>query len=564
MVSQPVSSIPGSAGWATAPRTAPARRVTAGDHQVTIVGSCFATDAQIAAAATVTADMGQTVRSVMMLPGNYSVVLEGPGRRLAIAHPFALDPLTVGDALTSLNAVDLPTDVWLSALLAGASFPEITTAQSALGQGVVRPGHCVDLDNPQHQVCWWHPPPPSMPLDDAAKAFERALTEAVAARCQGKNEITCDLSGGADSRAVALLAHRHTPASDRIRFVTYASSDGPLNHDLRRAVATAQKYAPGTTHTTLAWSPTFFFAHPNVVPETSRPLETAYTIGRTAAIHEVAAGGVHLSGDGGDGVLLAAPSDAIDLWVSGQRRAAIHELHSIARQHHLNPASLALQLAKRTRTDYPADLALAATREGADIWDGLDLGWARGFSDAPLLTPDIREKSRRAIDSVAARATSISPLRSVHSSFSTLLRTSQALQVHRQVALLHGVDAQYPFFDLAVVEAALGAELSARGSQLGRKALLDETHRTLGIAPEEWSPSKLNTGYEVDFYRGLEANHDHVADLFNHPYLEQRGLVANGALASTVELMRMGARFSPAMLARAYGVEIWLRRRHQQ
>lgn len=149
---------------------------------------------------------------------------------------------------------------------------------------------------------------------EGAQRLGEALSSAVGARMAAHGEVSADLSGGLDSSVVAALAGtaRPQPALRAITLVcAELGSDDPV-HARRVAAATA-----GIRHIELSLPGEVDpYAALTEMPSTDEPFEDVSIFARLRwwmrAVQELGAR-VHLTGDGGDAVLVAPPAYLVDL-----------------------------------------------------------------------------------------------------------------------------------------------------------------------------------------------------------------------------------------------------------
>ncbi len=180
-------------------------------------------------------------------PGNFSAV-EQSGQDVAITASLApmmpvywardgarLRVSCSARSLTRSRRADL---AYLAGLLSGTTITECSVGQAPFEDvTAVAPGTRVRHDaRGAHRSWWWGPRngSDSSTADSFADLLEGAVSNCVGGR---RGAVTTDWSGGADSRAIAMLAARTTGASvdDPLNVVTYSDRTGNADPEFQRA-----------------------------------------------------------------------------------------------------------------------------------------------------------------------------------------------------------------------------------------------------------------------------------------------------------------------------------------
>ena len=320
------------------------------------------------------------------------------------------------------------------------------------------------------------PAKPALPvegrtLSDAADMTRTALTDAVRSRCKGQI-VSSDFSGGLDSTAIAFLAARYSPrpvtslayhqplapAGDLVDAVWLARLDPRIKLAVVRGsrrtlpfagLAEAQREDKPFTGATL-WS--------------SEPAQGALAANRSAlrlAAASASGAELHLTGEGGDALLLTAPSYLSSLARPGTVRTLFRHCGAYARLRYASPATLSARSVKLARTS--PTRALHALAEEVEHGAGRSTNWADVISwwppcgeAAAWLTPHIRRQlAEIASDPATARAVP-EGVRPADLAALTDLRQSGEAQRHlRELARSFSIAVHAPFLDSAVIRAAL-------------------------------------------------------------------------------------------------------------
>ncbi|NEE32543.1 asparagine synthase, partial [Streptomyces sp. SID7982] len=119
-----------------------------------------------------------------------------------------------------------------------------TGAGNGLALPVAAPGTAAVPGPREHR--WWEPPPGELPLAEGARRVGEAIAASVRAHVGGLDRISCELSGGLDSTALAFAARESGPAS--LSLLTVAARDRYSEDETwaRRAVEAARGMATST------------------------------------------------------------------------------------------------------------------------------------------------------------------------------------------------------------------------------------------------------------------------------------------------------------------------------
>ena len=222
-------------------------------------------------------------------------------------------------------------------------------------------------------------------LADGADALRAALGAAVRRRCAGRQVVSSDFSGGLDSTSLAFLAAAHSPrpipsivyhqplapAGDLAAATRFAGLDPRIELIAVRGSAETLPFAG------LAWRLESAEPARGVLPKCPEPAQGTLAAGRSMlrlAAASSAGAEIHLTGEGGDALLLAAPSYLASLSRLGTARTLLRHCGAYARLRLVSPASLAARSARLARTS--AARALQDLAAGLEHPDSGPAGWA--------------------------------------------------------------------------------------------------------------------------------------------------------------------------------------------
>ncbi len=544
------------------------RTIVVGRARVAVIGTCLAGDVELRAHVEY-AVQRDNYDVLTALRGSYHLAVMSPDGMLMFGDVAGFrrvftsqaGGVTVAsshaDVLRRLVAAPV-SRTWLAARLASPEMPSPLRESLSPFEGIsaIPAGHRLTLrQGAARHTPYWTPPQATKALAGGAPVLAEALTCAVSGRVRAVTRpVSVQLSGGLDSTAVSCLTAEGLRDRSALLLVT-AASVSPGNDDLLWARQVAEHLTPAE-HLVLDAQeiPQFFDDLPNVASGMDEP---APFTAASVRVHHVAgllaARGVqmHFNGQGGDEVLLAPLAYLRDVlharprlgWRHLRGQAALRSLHlpRLARsvlavpsyRQWLRWASQAL------RTEVPAE---------AD---------AVGWEAQPLLplwaSHDAEQLVRAAILSAPPTA---AKERSTHAALVRIRSTAYRAAMYRDVLAGHGVPAEFPFLDRAVLEAALAVQPWERTDPWQPKPLLRTA--LAGAVPARLLARRTKTHYNDDIYRGWTANRHRVAELLDNSRLAELGLIDTGLLR------RCWRSFGPSGLAPAFvtdtiACEVWLR-----
>ncbi len=391
-----------------------------------------------------------------------------------------------------------------------------------------------------------------------------ALTSAVRGRMGAHRTVSADLSGGLDSSTVAALAAttRPDPALSAITLVAAElRNDDPAQ---ARRVAAA---VSGLHHLELPLPGEVDpYAALTEMPHTDEPFEDVSIFARLrwwmTVVGELGCR-AHLTGDGGDAVLIAPPAYLADLARCRRRGALWQHAAGWARLRH-RPVHRLIGAARRVAhtsraqaiEQYASALELCATgRAGQRCWEDL-IGWVPAHPCRRWFTPHGRAVAAAALrDASHELAEGVAP--GDTASVGVVQAHGRAHRSHVELAAGHGVALHAPYLDDAVVTACLAVPAAERTSPRQVKPLLRAA--MTGRVPDAALSRSTKGDYSMLAYRGLSRHHRTIGELLTNSRLASLGLIDEKAIRS--ELLRgvAGLRIPLAALDQVLGAEIWLR-----
>ncbi|NEA20656.1 asparagine synthase-related protein [Streptomyces halstedii] len=543
------------------------------------IGGCLATREELSAARAA-AERGAWAAATRLPGSSLIVVRDRTGLRIA------------GDRAGTVTVYWIPTRegvLWATAAAPLAAFAEAEPNPAVLlGAFTVRGVDVLATDSHFHTV---HRVPPghalvlapgrpprteALPVPSAVASFEESapavreiITAAVSRRAASSNPISSDLSGGVDSGTVTSLAAACGP----LLAVTYTDARMGEQDDMRYAERIAHDH-PQITHTTIDGTRAGVqhfdgLQDPAVLPFTDTP---SFTLGllaiKAAQLAPATAHGsrAHLTGRGGDDVLDAVPTMAIDQYRAGHRNQALRRTAAFARTRRAALWPVLRQAARTQRTLYPQALAaLADTIKGgpehtAQRGPGTSAAQMLTWCGSGAATAWLTRAGRTVVaDLVTARAQTARPdttpgalherlalelMGDGHATFDQISRHQWGLPVHA------------PLLDNLVVDACHAIPGFAR-TQPGDFKPLARAAFT-GHVPDYLLHRSTKTAFTSSLFAGLRTNAPALRRILDRSLLAQAGLLDGPkALAS----LDSAARGEPAPLAALHALvvtELWL------
>nr|WSZ94537.1 asparagine synthase-related protein [Streptomyces sp. NBC_00857] len=544
--------------------------VSAGPVRVAVIGTCSADTPALREAAEGLASLSDLDTAARTWAGSYHLLasLHGQVRVRGTAsgmrrvfHARLGDTVVAADRSDVLGPVvgaGLNEDA-LALRLVPVEVPHPLDGLSVWrGVEALPPGHWLELghDTIARARQWWFAPEGELTVAEGAPALARALSDAVALRTRGGGTISADLSEGMDSAFLCFLADSG-PA--RVLAVTPSGLDS-VDDDAdwaRRAVA---HLGPGTVHRAVdpeslpAWFTGLSRAGEGMDEPTSG-IRNRARIRHTS--RELAAAGsrLHLSGEGGDQVLLAAYGYLHDA-LRSRPSVAGPQLRATAARLRWRPAATARAVTDRRPygrwlADTARDLAPHAPPDRVP-----GLGWQLRPSLPEWVTPDATATVRRLLTEAAATAVPVEPTRGRHGTLAAIRAAAMASRDLARVAAEAGTPVHHPYFDDRVLEACLAVRAYERTSPFAHKPLRAAAMR--GIVPDELLGRRTKDDATAEPHFGLDRDRAELTELLDSPLLARLGLIDPGILRRTV-LSALAARTCLPAMENTLALEAWLR-----
>jgi asparagine synthase (glutamine-hydrolysing) len=424
-------------------------------------------------------------------------------------------------------------------------------------------------------------PVPGRTLGEGAALLRAALADGTRARC-GPGTVSADFSGGVDSTSLAFLA---AACSDRaVTSIAYhqpLAPAGDLQHALRYA-----ELDPRIRLTVVSGSartlPYADLVDDEEATAPGRPggephpgqLDERRTLTRLAVA--VRAGATdHLTGEGGDAVLMSAPSYLATLVRMGRPMTLLRHSGAYARLRHAAPGTLVVEALRLANTSPERALAgLAAeldpvraramsrfrSRAATDgaRWADLVAWWPpAGQAASWLRAPARRQLAEIAADPGTASALPAGAGPADLAALADIRRSGDAQRQLRQVARPLGLAVHAPFLDAGVIRAALSVPAPVRADPWSYKPMLGAA--LSGFLPAEVFARRTKGDYSAEDYVGARAAVASLRALLRESRLAALGVIEPAAVLAAIDRMAAGLAVPLGPLNMLLATEIWLR-----
>ena len=553
-----------------------------GDVSLLIVGHCLLDRAQRDAAFAAALSDGDPAR-VAAWPGAYSAIVIR-GRAVTayadVSEQFPLyysqrgeEILVAGDAATLAAAHDRGIDPLTAA--AEIACPSVLPAWQTRSQyaSVSRvPGGAVLHATPgsvrvRHERLPY--PVAGLSLADGAVLLRDALLDAVRERCAGR-QVSADFSGGLDSTSVALLAAACArPPVTAIAYHQPLAPAGDLPYAIRYAALEPNlslRVVTGTEHT-LPFAD--LARHGGIDPGQDygadpHPgwLAAERSLARLAAAQRSGAT-LHLTGEGGDAILLPAPSYLGSLVRHGRPLTVLRHSSGYARLRQAATADLVGQAVRLAGTGPGRALSGLATELNGDgcragRWTDFIAWWPPAGPTAQWLTAGTRRQlADHVADPATARALPDGTSPADLAALTDVRRSGDAQRQLRRLAALLGLEVHAPFLDNAVIQAALSVPAHVRADPRAYKPLLGAALD--GLVPAEVLTRRTKGDYTAEDYAGVRAALPALRTLLRDSRLADLGVIEPAAVLAAADRMAAGVAVPLGPLNTVLATEAWLR-----
>ena len=514
------------------------------------------------------------------LSGNYNLIIQDKQNLYLFSDMASLSPIyyAVTDefVIYSSNSLVIQQllkakldDKWLASYLLCAGMTDfIHNSSPFLGVKCVPPCHFLLLSPDGIRLKKYYivtEKEKGIGLAEAAELFRDSLCTSVQNRVQQCDQISSDLSGGLDSTTLSLIAaDALAEKSLELTAITYESFDSSEREDVELA-----KYAANSrkninhiifnsSHIPLPYS------HLEKAPLTDEPIgflcvweDTCYGLEFTASKGSV----LHLSGEGGDPVLLASYSYLADLIQFRKLPLFFRHVYDWSRLKALSPYlwiqnSLALRLKSYQKWLRKKSIRLV---KGIPCYskEKSILGWSCSPGQADWYTQETRMIAGQQLMKYSIKAEPFLPSPGQHHSIVDIHFTGRISRITQQLGESYGVSIQFPYLDHSVIYTCMRTQVEDRMTPNEYKPLLKKAF--CNELPHKILSRTTKGNYTYDMYYGMKINSPAVLEQLRYSLLADRGLIDLNKFRESIEKLGMGINIRLAELNFTLALEFWLR-----
>lgn len=396
------------------------------------------------------------------------------------------------------------------------------------------------------------------------------LTAAVRTRVEDAIAPSADLSGGLDSTALTLLAASALIPNGRMisAYTVHepsANSTGTPTGDLAHALRAAQH--PGVEHHLLALDGAHLpYSHLDNLPVTDEPAPSARAYARFAfqldTMRDHTATDCHMTGDGGDTVLMTSVAWIADAIAHRRFAVAAAEARRLARLRRTAPAEVLRAATDLLRHTPEQGMAAAAawwhTNHATRTQRSAASAWLTLAAPPPWTTAQAGLRAATLANAAPALPHAPGAL-TAHAIVHDAAEVGRTALSDAQLAAHHGVPLHNPFVDSRVLAAALSTPVAAMPRPSEYKPQIREALKD--VYPPELAARTTKGSFASDYYAGLRTNLSPLLDLVDGR-LSDLGLIRVDALRASIRAGAAGATGETVCLPQldaALSLESWLR-----
>jgi asparagine synthase (glutamine-hydrolysing) len=522
---------------------------------------------------------------LMRLPGNYNLIVQEEVDTYVFVDVAGLRSVfyaeydsfiaysSLGVALQQLLKAEVD-PVWLANSLVGLTNLNLVQNRSPFCQvQAVPPGHYLQITSGK-PMCkrYWTGPQEYSSFSEAAEQLREQLLTAVEGRVRLYRNVTSDLSGGFDSTSLALIAAKNLAVQgQKLHTVTVKSVSPTESEDVKWAQHAASIYPNIASVMIEGHEIPAEYSNLETIPLTDVPDPTMLAIGQISYVMGIIrskGSQLHMSGEGGDAVLLASPSYLADLLKRTRIGTFVQHTYGWSRVSYLSPIALMSSAVGLSLTSYRQWLLQQARKFMTGCLSSQPLisqpltseimGWDSVPNAASWYTKKSVDLVVAELQKWATVATPFANSPGQQDSIAKIQALGFASIVQQQLAETYGVNLEFPYLDSLVIDACLCAKPEERTNPFTYKPLLSR-------ALERELPKSIFTritkgDYTADEFVGLQQNLAVLNELFQTSLLANMGLIDIRELRAFMKQLSMGLAAASWHFHQTLAIELWLRR----
>ena len=552
--------------------------ITEGPVRVAILGRCIAPYTDVVESIS-DAIKANDYNRLARMPGNYNILVQDGVKTYIFTDNASLRPVfyVIQDSFVIYSSLSIPlhklieaklNQHWLASYLVCGMMPGIMQTQSPFeGIKVMPPNHVLRI-SPEEVVCSksYNQPQGTIDAAEAAEKLRKHLLDAVELRIDlQKDSVTSDLSGGVDSTSLSLISAKHLSAKGKdLQVITVEGFSVAGNEDTQRACHAVEFY-PNIKH--ILVKPGEFplpFSSLEEIPFTDEPTELVITLDKFRHVLNILksrGSQLHISGEGGDAVLMPPIQYLADLVELRKIKTLIQHSYGWARVSHSSLVTLLNKAIRLSNTSYNHWLSQQVRKLGSEHMrqkQNSSWGWSGSITFANWYTQKAAELGVARLKQYSCVPVPFSEQPGQHASIASIYGTGRIGRVQQQIADSYDVNIDFPFLDTLVIDTCLQTKIEQRTTPFIYKALLNKAlHHDL---PKSVLTRSTKCDYTAELYAGLRKNIVEINKLFQTSYLSEINLINIKIFQTTIKHFSMGIDVGLCQFNRTIALELWIRR----
>jgi asparagine synthase (glutamine-hydrolysing) len=395
----------------------------------------------------------------------------------------------------------------------------------------------------------------NLTLDEGASELRFHLIDSMKRRLNKYSNLSFDFSGGLDSTSIALLATRYS--KNKVDGITFSSLNE--KEDVEIALNTANSTCQLRHHLLHRKDLPLPYSQLVEAPLLDEPLSFLFMwsqIEKGLKYTRSISSDLHITGDGGDNVLLAS-----DVYVSALFHWDTLPLffsHSLkwARKRNQSPLSQMINALQFRFMSYSSWLNNQIQQLSSTSNTGFILNWSGALFRGDWITKEAKEWVNTTLQAEAKKLKPIHPSSSVHSNWTSLFHTSSVARLTQQLGESLDVKIQFPYLDQSIVQTCFRVNSHDRSHPKRFKPLLKEALKD--ILPIVLLNRTSKGNYTPDLFHGFQQHYHEIHDLFCDSILAKSGIIDLRSFYQEMEKMRTGIDVKLWELNMTIAMELWL------
>lgn len=460
----------------------------------------------------------------------------------------------VGDKVDlSFFALDLAVS-YAEGLVRGVPFEKVQN---------VPPGSLLRLRKIGASIETWYKPNRHEDYLHSQAGFREALLDGIARRTRDYGTISSDF-GGVDSSTLTVLGSAHKT----VLGVTYADR-WTGDEDKEAAITTVDRLSSGRiTHRILKGGVADLkyngLAEDDLPIVTDLPASDIIVNALFRSILREAVEGAsdgHLTGEGGDTVLVSSIARLAGLFKAGYRREALSHALRGARSRHLRAGVFVREIVRNSRMTYGKGLRelsvlFAGSQPRVSSAESSRIAWCSTAQTVMWLTPEALLSVGAQLDQLAEDAPDFFDPGELRSWLEVYVTSSNNIGCRTEMYAAEGVTLSTPYLDTGVLDASLSLASYRRYRRGEFKPFA--TKGLADLLPESITARRSKVDFKGSTIEGMRQNASSLRALLTNSQMAQAGLVQEKAVQEGLNKALHGLN-ADEEIQRLLVIEYWLR-----